>query len=158
MFKRNWKVFTFWILLCEAVGVVSGLLSREGIAIYNATVSKPIFTPPSWVFPVVWTILFALMGISAARVSLAEPSKARSWGLNLFIAQLVVNFFWPLFFFNLQVFGFAFIWLILLWVLVAATICIFWRVDQTAAWLLVPYLVWLTFAAVLNGAVWIMNS
>ena len=158
MVKQNWKVYAFWIGLCEAVGVVSGLLSREGIAIYNAAVSKPTFTPPSWVFPVVWTILFALMGISAVRVTLSAPSKARSWGLNAFIAQLVVNFFWPLFFFNLQAFGFALIWLILLWVLVAAAVWMFRRVDQTAALLLIPYLLWLTFAAVLNCAVWITNG
>ena len=158
MLRRNWKLYGFWIILCEAVGLVSGWLSREGIAVYNATAVKPPFTPPSWVFPVVWTILFALMGISAAKVSLSETSNAKSRGLNLFIAQLIVNFFWPLFFFNLQVFGFAFFWLILLWILVFATIIVFWKVDQRAAWLLVPYLVWLTFAAVLNGAVWVLNS
>ena len=157
MVKRNWKVYAFWVVLCELVGIVSGLLSREGIAIYNVSVAKPPFTPPAWVFPVVWTILFALMGVSAARVSLSERSKARSWGLNTFIAQLAVNFFWPLFFFNLQAFGFAFVWLLLLWVFVAITIRQFWKVDQTAAWLLVPYLAWLTFAAVLNAAVWLMN-
>ena len=158
MVKRNWKVYAFWVVLCELVGVVSGLLSREGIAIYNVSVAKPPFTPPAWVFPVVWTILFALMGISAALVSLSPPSKARSWGLNAFIAQLVVNFFWPLFFFNLQAFGFAFVWLVLLWVLVAFTIYQFWKVDKIAAWLLVPYLAWLSFAAILNGAVWLMNG
>lgn len=158
MVKRNWKVYAFWVVLCELVGIVSGLLSREGIALYNVIVAKPPFTPPAWIFPVVWTILFALMGTSAARVSLTAPSKARSWGLNVFIAQLVVNFFWPLFFFNLQAFGFAFIWLILLWILVAFTIYQFWKVDRTAAWLLVPYLAWLTFAAILNGAVWLMNE
>jgi len=158
MVKRNWKVYAFWVVLCELVGIVSGLLSREGIAVYNVIVAKPPFTPPAWIFPVVWTILFALMGISAARVSLSAPSNARSWGLNVFIAQLVVNFFWPLFFFNLQAFGFAFIWLILLWILVAFTIYLFWKVDRAAAWLLVPYLAWLTFAAVLNGAVWLMNG
>lgn len=157
MEKRKWKVYVFWILICEAVGIISGLLSREGIAIYNTTVMKPAFTPPSWIFPVVWTILFAIMGISAARISLAAPSKARSVGLNVFVTQLIVNFFWPLFFFNLQAFGFAFIWLILLWILVFVTILTFWRIDQTAAWLLVPYLAWLTFAAILNAAVWLMN-
>ena len=82
------------------------------------TVNQPFFTPPGWVFPVVWTILFALMGISAARIYQTAPSKSRSTGLNLFIAQLVVNFFWSLFFFNAQAFGFAFLWLLLLWVLV----------------------------------------
>lgn len=157
MLKRNWKVYTFWIVLCEAVGLLSGLLSKEGINAYNSMVIKPPFTPPAWVFPVVWTILFALMGISAARITLSEPSTARSRGLNLFIAQLVVNFFWPLFFFNLQAFGFALFWLLLLWILVLLTILQFWQVDQTAAWLLTPYLAWLTFAAVLNAAVWLTN-
>ena len=139
------------------VGALSALLTRENMALFEV-IRKPPLSPPGWLFPVVWTILFALMGISAARVSLSAPSNARSWGLNVFIAQLVVNFFWPLFFFNLQVFGFAFIWLILLWILVAFTIYLFWKVDRAAAWLLVPYLAWLTFAAVLNGAVWLMNG
>lgn len=157
MKKGDWKVYAFWIGLCELVGIISGWLSSEGIAIYNATVNKPPLTPPSWVFPIVWTILFALMGISAARVSLAPASKWRSWGLNVFTAQLIVNFFWPLFFFNAQAFGFAFFWLILLWVLVFVTIWLFWKVDRLAAWLMLPYLVWLTFAAYLNGMVWLMN-
>ena len=157
MLKRNWKVYTFWIVLCEAVGLVSGLLSREGTTVYNSMITKPPFTPPAWVFPIVWTVLFALMGISAARITLSEPSVARSRGLNLFVAQLFVNFFWPLFFFNLQAFGFAFIWLILLWVLVLLTILQFFQIDQTAVWLLIPYLAWLAFAAVLNGAVYLIN-
>ena len=155
--KPNIKLLIKSIALPLLVGLISGLLTRNAMQDFQ-TLVKPPLAPPGWLFPVVWTILFALMGISAARVSLAEPSKARSWGLNLFIAQLAVNFFWPLFFFNLQAFGFAFIWLILLWVLVEATIWMFWRVDQTAAWLLVPYSAWLTFAAILNAAVWIMNS
>ena len=158
MKKEDWKVYLFWIALCEAVGLLSGLLSMEGMAIYNATVSKPPLTPPAWVFPVVWTILYALMGISAARVSLSPPSKWRSWGLNTFTAQLIVNFFWSLFFFNAQAFGFAFLWLILLWALVFVTIWLFWKVDRIAAWLMIPYLIWLTFAAYLNAMVWLMNS
>lgn len=154
---KQWKVYLFWILLCESVGALSGWLSREGINIYEATVNKPVFTPPSWVFPVVWPVLFALMGISAARIYLSEPSRNRNWGLNLFLIQLAVNFFWPLIFFNLQAFGIAFVWLILLWVLVAVVIRLFWKVDRTAAWLLVPYIVWLTFAAVLNLFVYFVN-
>lgn len=153
---KQWKVYLFWILLCESVGALSGWLSREGIDIYEATVNKPVFTPPGWVFPVVWSALFALMGISAARIYLSEPSRNRNWGLNLFLIQLAVNFFWPLIFFNLQAFGIAFVWLILLWVLVAVVIRLFWKVDRTSAWLLVPYIVWLTFAVGLNVAIIIM--
>ncbi len=158
MKRKNRKMYAFWIALSEGVGILSGLLSMGGMTVYESVAVKPAFTPPSWVFPVVWTALFALMGIAAARVSLAPVSRERSWGLNLYITQLAVNFFWPLFFFNLQAYGFALIWLILLWVLVLAAILNFRKVDETAAWLLVPYLAWLTFAAVLNAAVWILNA
>ncbi len=155
--KKNWKIYALWIVVCEAVGAISGFLSREGIDIYNYTVTKPPLTPPAWVFPVVWGILFALMGIAAARISLTEKSKQRDSALGLFVAQLIVNFFWPLFFFNAQVYGFAFFWLILLWVLVLFTALRFSKMDLPAAWLLAPYLLWLTFAAYLSGGVWLLN-
>ena len=155
--KRNWKPYLWWILLAEAVGGLSGWLTRNGTKIYQQSIAQPPLSPPGWVFPVVWTILFALMGISAARVYLAPPSKERSRGLNLFIAQLVVNFFWSPIFFNLQAFGFAFFWLLILWVLVLWMIFAFRRVDPTAAKLQIPYQLWLTFAAYLNLGVWFLN-
>ena len=79
--KKNWKVYAFWVLFCEVVGAASGFLSMSGMEIYTATAVKPPLTPPPWVFPVVWTILFALMGISAARISLTAESKERSRAL-----------------------------------------------------------------------------
>lgn len=156
--KRNWKVYAVWIAIAEAVGFLSGWLSREGMRLYSETVTQPPLSPPMWLFPVVWGILYALMGISAARIWLASESVLRRRGLNLFIAQLVVNFFWSLIFFNLQAFGFAFFWLLLLWALVAWMIFTFYRVDSLAAWLQVPYLIWLTFAAYLNFGVWMLNK
>jgi tryptophan-rich sensory protein len=108
-------------------------------------------------FPIVWGILYALMGIGAARISMTPPSPERSQGLNLFIAQLVVNFFWSLIFFNAQAFGFALLWLVLLWVLVLWMILTFRKTDPLAAWLQIPYLLWLTFAAYLNYSVWQLN-
>ena len=155
--KRNWKPYLFWILLSEALGGLSGWLTREGTKIYQQTIAQPPLSPPGWVFPVVWTILFALMGISAARIYLTPPSKERSRGLNLFIAQLVVNFFWSPVFFNLQAFGFAFLWLLMLWGLVLWMIFTFRKVDPTAAKLQIPYFLWLTFAAYLNLGVWFLN-
>ena len=157
MKNRNWKTYAFWIILCEAVGALAGWISAGGIEVYSALANKPPLTPPQWIFPVVWSILYALMGISAARISLTPPSKERNRGLNLFTAQLIVNFFWPLLFFNAQAFGFALIWLILLWVLVLAVILTFRKIDKTAAWLLIPYLLWLTFAVYLNAGVYILN-
>ena len=97
------------------------------------------------------------MGIGAARVSLAPKSKERSLGLNLFVIQLIVNFFWSPIFFNAQAFGTALLWLILLWLLVLAMILVFRKVDKSAGNIQIPYLLWLTFAAYLNYGVWQLN-
>jgi len=157
MNKPTWKTYAFWIILSEAAGLLSGFLSREGTQIYAQMLQKPPLSPPGWVFGAVWTVLYALMGISAARVWAAPPSPARSRGLNLFIAQLVVNLFWSPIFFNAGAYGFALLWLLLLWALVLLMIRQFYEVDKAAAWLQIPYLLWLTFAAYLNYGVWQLN-
>ena len=149
--------YLLWILGAEAVGVLSGLLSREGTALFAQTAVQPPLSPPAILFPVVWTILYALMGIGAARIAAAEGSQQRSAALNVFVVQLVVNFFWSLIFFNARAYGFALVWLLLLWVLIIAMILLFRRVDLVAAWLQVPYLLWVTFAAYLNYMVWLLN-
>ena len=156
--KGKWKSSFFWILLAEVVGGFSGWLTREGTKIYQQTVAQSPLSPPGWVFPVVWGILYALMGISAARIYRNPPSRERSRGLNLFIAQLAVNFFWSPIFFNLQAFGLAFFWLLMLWGLVLWMILTFRKTDPIAAKLQIPYLLWLTFAAYLNLGVWYLNS
>ena len=155
--KQNWKTYLFWIALAEGVGALAGWLTRDGTAFYREFVEKPALAPPAIVFPIVWGILYALMGIGAARVSLTEPSMERSAGLNLFITQLTVNFFWSLIFFNLRAYGFALAWIGLLWVLIVWMIFAFWKTDKLAAWLQIPYLLWVTFAAYLNWGVWVLN-
>lgn len=157
MIKKNWKTYVIWILIAEAVGALSGFLSRSGMEQYSAVINQPPLSPPMILFPIVWGILYALMGFGAARISLAPPSAERSTALNLYVIQLVVNFFWSLIFFNAQAFGFAFFWLLLLWVLVLAMTIVFRLVDPLAAYLQIPYLLWLTFAAYLNAAVWYLN-
>ena len=149
--------YFLWILAVEAVGFLSGILSREGTDRYASMANKPPLSPPGWVFPIVWTVLFALMGIGAARVAAAPAGKNRARALNVFVAQLVVNFFWSLIFFNAQAYGFAFLWLLLLWVLIAGMILLFRSVDRAAAWLQVPYLLWVSFAGYLNFMIWQMN-
>ncbi|MEE1035496.1 MAG: TspO/MBR family protein [Oscillospiraceae bacterium] len=155
--KASWKPYVFWILLAEAVGALSGWLSREGSEVFSQTVIQPPLSPPAILFPIVWTILYALMGIGAAQVSLTPSSPERSRSLNLVVIQLVVNFFWSLIFFNAQAYGFAFLWLLLLWVLVLLMILAFRKVDPLAALLQIPYLLWLTFAAYLSFGVWYLN-
>ncbi|MBQ9980788.1 MAG: tryptophan-rich sensory protein [Oscillospiraceae bacterium] len=158
MKKSSWKIYAFWILFSEIVGALSGWLTRDGVKIYNETVVQPMLSPPPVVFPVVWGILFALMGVGVARIYSAPASVARSRSLLLFLVQLIFNFFWSIIFFNFQAFGFALIWLIALWVLILLMILSFGKVDKIAAWIQVPYLLWVTFAAYLNFGVWILNK
>ena len=139
------------------MGALSGWLTRAATAAYSTSILKPPLSPPGWVFPVVWTILFALMGFGAARIYLSAPSADRSLGLNLFIAQLAVNFLWSPIFFNRQAYGLAFFWLLLLLGLVLAMTLVFRKTDPVAAKLQIPYLLWLTFAAYLNLGVWYLN-
>lgn len=157
MKRPTWKTYAFWIVLAEIVGALSGWLTRKGVKIYNATARQPPLSPPSIVFPIVWGMLFILMGIGAARIYLSPASNARSRSLLLFFVQLAFNFFWSIIFFNLQTFGFASLWLIALWVLILLMILSFWEVDKPAAWLQIPYLLWVSFAAYLNLGVWLLN-
>ena len=155
---RKWKTYALWILLTEAVGGLAGWLTRRGAKIYNAAIAQPPFSPPGIVFPIVWGILFALMGISAARVYLAPASNVRTRSLLLFFLQLAFNFFWSIIFFNFQAFGLAFFWLIALWLLILAMLFSFRKVDRLAAWLQIPYLLWVSCAAYLNLGVWMLNQ
>ena len=157
MKKKTWKRYAFWIILAEAVGALSGWLTRNGMKAYSETIIQPPLSPPSWLFPVVWIILYALMGIGAARVSLAPAGKTRSLGLNLFVIQLIANFLWSPIFFNAQAFGTAFLWLMLLWLLVLIMILVFRKADKPVGNIQIPYLLWLTFAAYLNLGVWYLN-
>ena len=154
---KTWKPYIISSLISLAVGVLSGLLSMDGIVFFSQSVLQPVLSPPAWLFPVVWTILYTLMGISAARIWFLPAGQTREQGLNLYVSQLIVNFFWSLIFFNAQAYGFAVIWLLLLWVLVFLMIRSFNKIDKKAALLQIPYLIWLMFAAYLNIGVWILN-
>lgn len=153
----QWKTYAFWILLGEAVGALSGWLTRNGMELYKAEIVKPVLSPPSVVFPVVWVILFALMGIGAARIRLSRPSREKKRSLRLFLVQLAFNFFWSILFFNLQYFGLAFFWLAALWLLILWMLLSFRKTDPLSAWLQVPYLLWVAFAGYLNLGVWLLN-
>ncbi len=157
MKKAKWETYVFWIALTEAVGVLAGWLTQEGTALYRETVTKPPLSPPAIVFPIVWSILYALMGFGAARIRLSDDSPARRKAMILFGAQLTFNFFWSIWFFRFQAFGFAFFWLIALWILILLMTVSFRKVDRTAALLQIPYLIWVAFAGYLNAGVWLLN-
>ena len=158
MKKQNWKIYAFWILFTELVGFLAGLLTREGTELFNSTVQKPPLSPPEWLFPVAWAVLYALMGVGAARVSMAPESPERRGSLRIFLVQLGFNFIWSLIFFNAQAYGLAFLWLIILWALIVWMTLSFREVDRTAAWLQLPYLLWVFFAGYLNYGVWRLNG
>ena len=158
--KKEIKVYAFFILLCELIGGLSSLVSML-IGGWNAMslmgVQQSGLTPPGFIFPIVWAILYALMGIGAARIWLADESKARTQGLLVFSAQLVVNFFWSIIFFGFQWFQLAFWWILLLLALIILMVYIYQKVDRVAAWLQIPYMLWVTFATYLTYMVWMMN-
>lgn len=134
------------LLISLGTGVIAGFLTFGSMAQYQE-MYHPLLAPPGWVFPVVWLLLYTLMGIASYRIYLKNP-KAEV--LKLYLIQLAVNFFWPVFFFNLGWQLFAAVWLLVLWYLVFVMIKEFARIDEGAARLMIPYLVWLTFAAYLN--------
>ena len=158
MKKRSWKSILYGVLLTEAVGSLAALLTQEGTKLYGVTIRQPPLSPPAAVFPIVWTILYALMGVGAGRVRQLPPSRERTTALRLFAFQLGVNFFWSIWFFNLQAFALAFFWLVLLCALVVRMILSFRELDAAAAWLQLPYLLWIFFAGYLNYGVWMLNT
>ncbi|MBR2619638.1 MAG: tryptophan-rich sensory protein [Firmicutes bacterium] len=150
------KTYVFFIILCETVGVISGLLSMMGMRGFDDVMQSEL-TPPGIVFPIVWFVLYALMGIGAARIRLAEESLEQVKALLIFSLQLAVNFFWSIIFFDLQAFQFAFWWLLILWVLIILMIIAYHKVDKLAAYIQIPYLLWVTFAGYLTYMTWMMN-
>lgn len=150
-------IYIICIILIEAAGFMVGMLTREGTQIYADTLNKPVLSPPGIVFPIAWTILYALMGVSAARVILSDGSKARSMGLVFFGIQLALNLAWSFIFFGVQRFGFALIELLVMVAAVIAMTVQFMKCDPLAAKLQIPYIAWLCFATYLNAAVMVLN-
>lgn len=154
--KSKLKVYGKFLLITGAVGGLSALLTNMAMDRYDAA-RKPPLTPPDIVFPIVWSILFTLMAISAARVWLTDNSRMRNRSMIIYALQLAFNFVWSLLFFNLEAYGFAFLWLIALWVLILIMILQFYKSDRLAGLLQIPYLLWVSFAGYLNYMVWMLN-
>ena len=151
--SKKLKTYITFILIPLAVGGLSAFLTRGNMDVFD-TVTKPPLTPPAIVFPIVWTILYILMGIGAARVYLKEPDSSAIpvFGINLFF-----NFFWSILFFNMRAFCFSFVWLLVLLAVVLVMTAKFYRVDKTAGLLQIPYCIWLVIAAYLNLFICLTN-
>ena len=152
---KHYKPYVISIAIPLAVGGLSAFLTMKGMS-YFQTVRKPWFQPPNAAFPIVWTVLYTLMGISAARIWKSNDPKKKQ-ALKIYGLQLIVNFFWSFIFFGLHRYLFAFFWLLLLIYLVAKMIREFSQIDLKAAKLQIPYLLWCCFAAILNFSIWWLN-
>lgn len=145
------------VVLVEAVGLTSGALTAESITNWYAALDQPAFTPPNWVFGPVWTLLYAMMGVSLALVWREREASTATFGIGLFALQLALNFSWSLVFFGgRNPFG-GLLVIVPLLVAILLTIVAFALVDRRAALLLVPYLLWATFATYLNYGIWRLN-
>jgi len=153
MKKINYKLLIFNILLPLFIGVIGFLLGNPNSF---DMINKPSFTPPSILFPIVWTILYILMGISAYIIIISNDSDKRK-AYVIYILQLIVNGLWTLFFFRLGWYLFSFIWILLLITLVIIMIDRFYKINKVSGYLQLPYLLWLIFASILNFAVYLLN-
>ncbi len=154
MKKIQWKNLITAIAIPLATGGLSALLTKKAMDSFEM-LNQPPLSPPTWLFPVVWTILYILMGIASYLV--ATSGQKNDTALTLYGIQLCLNFLWTLFFFNMEWYLFAFLWLIGLWILILLTTIAFYRISKPAACMMIPYLIWVTFAGYLNYGIYLLN-
>lgn len=155
--KRDMLGLAAFAAGCLVVSALGGAVTATAVETWYPTLAKPWFTPPDSVFPPVWTVLFLLMAIAGWRAWRQPGGSARTAALNWFGAQLVLNLMWSVIFFGLQAPGWALVEIGILLAAIGATLRAFWRLDRWAAAALLPYTLWVAFAALLNGAIWWLN-
>jgi translocator protein len=153
----NWLKLVISILLCQSAGIIGSFFTRESITTWYAGLIKPQFNPPNWVFAPVWMILYLIIGISFYLIWNKSNDKNIFIPVILFIIQLVLNSAWTIIFFGLKSPLLAFFEILILWILIILCIFKFYPVSVTASFLLIPYLIWVTYAAVLNYSLWKLN-
>jgi tryptophan-rich sensory protein len=153
----RWISLICWVGICFAVAGVGGRWTMSEVPGWYRTLARPAIAPPDWIFGPVWTLLYALMAIAAWRVWESPASQMRTWGLVLFLVQLLLNFAWSWIFFHHHAIGAALVEVMVLWVVIGATTLAFVKVSPSVAWLMAPYWAWVTFATVLNAAFWRLN-
>lgn len=153
----NYFKLIFSILICQLAGIIGSLFTRESIGWYY-TLSKPVFRPPNWMFGPVWIVLYLIMGISLYLVwKRGFGTPEAKYPMLFFFTQLIFNTLWPIIFFGARSIGGGLIIIFILWILIFLTILSFQRVNKTAAYLLIPYIIWVSYASVLNFSIWRLN-
>ena len=151
--------FIISVLIPVGIGAISGLFTASNVKTWFVTVAKPSFNPPGWLFAPVWTTLYVMMGIAFFLVWKNETiqKSIKQKAIILFAIQMVLNFLWSFIFFQQHEIGWALVDIVLLWIFILLTIFSFAPISKTAAWLLVPYISWVSFATILNFAIWQLN-
>ena len=151
------KTLLIYIAIPLLVGGTAALLTRNSMETFQ-TLNKPPLAPPGFLFPIVWTILYVLMGIASYLIASSQKNQEDIQNaLTIYALQLAINFLWPIFFFRLEWYLFSFFWILLLWIFILNTIRLFYPINKTAAYLMIPYLIWVTFASYLNLFIFILN-
>ena len=145
------------ILLPLSVGAAAGMFTSQAVPTWYASLNRPSFSPPNWVFGPVWTSLYILLGISFFLIWKEEASKGRDLAIKVFLVQMLLNFAWSFLFFYFNLIGAALIEIILLWTSIAAMIYLFYKIKPFAAYLNIPYLLWVSFATILNAGYYFLN-
>ncbi|MBR2876039.1 MAG: tryptophan-rich sensory protein [Clostridia bacterium] len=154
----NLKILIKNLLLPLAVGIISGFATREANEQFSATANQPAFTPPGFVFPIAWTILYLLMGISAYLIETSDFNTGyKNRALITYYVSLFFNFCWSFIFFSFGQYLFAFVWLLALLVFVIIYTYMYFKINRTASYMSIPYILWLIFAGVLNFNVYLLN-
>lgn len=153
--KINFKRLLFSILIPLIVGEISALFTKNSMDIYK-NLNLPMLSPPGFIFPIVWTILFILMGISAYLISFSEGEEKEN-AQKIYIIQLILNFIWSIIFFNYNNYVLSFIVLIILWLFILKMIISFYKINPISGYLQIPYLLWVTFAGYLNFMIILLN-
>lgn len=155
--KIRWKTLISAVIIPLLTGTISALISKDGMKNFE-NINQPPYSPPQWLFPVAWTILYVLMGIASYIVFTSNCDIEHKRNALIFYGiQLFFNFLWSPVFFGAKLYLFAFIWLLIMWVLIIVTMLKFFKIDKTAGLLMLPYLLWVTFAAYLNFGVFMLN-
>lgn len=145
-----------FILICEMAGVIGSVFTSQSVTGWYLTLEKPDFNPPNWVFAPVWTTLYAMMGVSAYLVFMSKKKEFK-FALMVFGLQLVLNMLWSVAFFGMQSPLYGMIVIVALWLAIVWTILKFYEISKNAAYLMIPYILWVSFAAVLNYFIWVLN-
>jgi len=146
------------VSVCLLTGFLGSYATRESVTTWYARLSRPSFTPPDWTFGVVWPVLYVMMGISAFQIwNVGIDRRQVKVALGVFALQLILNGLWTPIFFGLHLIGLALVEIIMMWVAILLTIFVFWRVSKSAALLLLPYVLWVSFAVVLNASLFLFN-